>query len=42
MYAWSKDSQKYMACNVSEVGQDNAKEEVNILNQILSTFKFIE
>ena len=39
---WTKDNNNYLARSGSEVGRKNAKEQVTILKQILSTFKFIE
>ncbi len=39
---WTKDNNNYLAASAVEVGQKNAKEQVVILKQILSTFKFIE
>lgn len=38
---WSKNGNNYMADCASEVGQENSKEEVNILEKIISNFKFI-
>ena len=39
---WSRGNDKYMADCASEVGQRHSEDEVVILKQILSTFKFVE